>query len=95
MELVTDFMSSNIDILELAKFSYDDCLSNSFILLFQEGDENDVLPYWLSNTSALLCLLQRNLRSNGFMSAGSQRSAGSAGPNGRPVQVSLVVGLSF
>ncbi|EOA15895.1 hypothetical protein CARUB_v10003985mg [Capsella rubella] len=39
------------------------------------GDENSVLlPYWLSNASALLCLLQRNLRSNSFLNANAQRS---------------------
>ncbi|XP_062101076.1 myosin-15 [Humulus lupulus] len=43
------------------------------------GDENIVLPYWLSNASALLCLLQRNLKSNGFLTATPQRSAGSTG----------------
>ncbi|XP_027357060.1 myosin-15-like [Abrus precatorius] len=41
-------------------------------------DDDIVLPYWLSNTSALLCLLQRNLRSNGFLTATSQRYAGSS-----------------
>lgn len=46
------------------------------------GDENVTLPYWLSNASALLCLLQRNLRSSGFLTA-SQRSAGSSGLIGR------------
>ncbi|KAL2525675.1 Myosin-15 [Abeliophyllum distichum] len=51
--------------------------------VMKEGDEDATLPYWLSNTSALLCLLQRNLRSNGFMTATSQRSAGSTGLNGR------------
>lgn len=45
-----------------------------FICLFQGGDENSVLPYWLSNASALLCLLQRNLRSNSFLNANAQRS---------------------
>lgn len=60
----------------------------NFLMLFQEGKENDVLPYWLSNTSALLCLLQRNQQSNGFLTADSQCSAGSVGPNGRLVQVS-------
>ncbi|KAF5936449.1 hypothetical protein HYC85_027578 [Camellia sinensis] len=50
------------------------------------GDENVTLPYWLSNASALLCLLQRNLRSNGFLTATSQRSAGSSGLNGRVAQ---------
>ncbi|KAL3655801.1 hypothetical protein CASFOL_000197 [Castilleja foliolosa] len=54
--------------------------------VFKDGDEDATLPYWLSNTSALLCLLQRNLRSNGFLTAGSQRSAGSTGLNGKLVQ---------
>ncbi|KAK1354061.1 hypothetical protein POM88_047317 [Heracleum sosnowskyi] len=49
-------------------------------------DENSILPYWLSNASALLCLLQRNIRSNGFLSASSKRSAGSTGLNGRIAQ---------
>lgn len=43
------------------------------------GDENNTLPYWLSNASALLSILQRNLRSNGFLSAASNRSAGLSG----------------
>ncbi|KAJ0090740.1 hypothetical protein Patl1_13760 [Pistacia atlantica] len=47
------------------------------------GDENIILPYWLSNASALLCLLQRNLRSNGFLTATAQRTAGSTGLPGR------------
>ncbi|GAV80711.1 Myosin_head domain-containing protein/IQ domain-containing protein/DIL domain-containing protein [Cephalotus follicularis] len=47
------------------------------------GDENITLPYWLSNASALLCLLQRNLRSNGFLTTITQRSAGSSGLSGR------------
>ncbi|KAL5995333.1 hypothetical protein ACLOJK_025391 [Asimina triloba] len=38
------------------------------------GDENKILPYWLSNASTLLCLLQRNLRSNGFLTTPSRRS---------------------
>ncbi|CAN8327172.1 unnamed protein product [Cochlearia groenlandica] len=38
------------------------------------GDENNVLPYWLSNASALLCLLQRNLQSTSFLNANAQRS---------------------
>ncbi|KAK9081486.1 hypothetical protein Syun_030810 [Stephania yunnanensis] len=49
------------------------------------GDENNVLPYWLSNASALLCLLQRNLRSNGFLPA-PQRSGGYSGLTGRMIQ---------
>ncbi|KAB1219847.1 Myosin-15 [Morella rubra] len=43
------------------------------------GNENITLPYWLSNASALLCLLQRNLRSSGFLTTTAQRSAGSSG----------------
>ncbi|KAF8098341.1 hypothetical protein N665_0268s0010 [Sinapis alba] len=42
------------------------------------GDENSVLPYWLSNSSALLCLLQRNLRTNSFQNASAQRSGRAA-----------------
>ncbi|CAL0322684.1 unnamed protein product [Lupinus luteus] len=42
-------------------------------------DDGFVLPYWLSNTSALLCLLQRNIRSNGFLTTATQRHAGSPG----------------
>ncbi|KAK4761850.1 hypothetical protein SAY87_029734 [Trapa incisa] len=38
------------------------------------GDENITFPYWLSNASALLCLVQRNLRSNGFFNAYSERT---------------------
>ncbi|KAK9273704.1 hypothetical protein L1049_018514 [Liquidambar formosana] len=51
------------------------------------GDENITLPYWLSNASALLCILQRNLRSNGFLNTTSQRSAGSSALAGRVGQV--------
>ncbi|CAL9171600.1 unnamed protein product [Musa hybrid cultivar] len=47
-------------------------------------NEHDNLPYWLSNTSALLCLLQRNLRSNGFLA--TPRRSGSLGLNRRNVQ---------
>ncbi|KAK3153627.1 hypothetical protein QOZ80_2BG0178570 [Eleusine coracana subsp. coracana] len=38
-------------------------------------NENDILPYWLANTSALLCMLQRNLRSKGFITAPSRSSS--------------------
>uniref|UniRef100_A0A803LYP2 Uncharacterized protein n=1 Tax=Chenopodium quinoa TaxID=63459 RepID=A0A803LYP2_CHEQI len=50
------------------------------------GDENDTLPYWLSNVSALLCILQRCLRSNSFLNSASNRAAGSAGISGRFAQ---------
>lgn len=64
-----------------------------FLAVFQVEEENSILPYWLSNASALLCLLQRNIRSNGFLSASSKRSAGSTGLNGRITQVSFAVFL--
>ncbi|XP_021321162.1 protein OPAQUE1 isoform X3 [Sorghum bicolor] len=38
-------------------------------------NENDILPYWLANASALLCMLQRNLRSKGFIMAPSRSSS--------------------
>ncbi|KAF9615027.1 hypothetical protein IFM89_021598 [Coptis chinensis] len=53
------------------------------------GDQDYVLPYWLSNASTLLCLLQRNLRSNGFLSTPSQRSGGYSGFSGRMTQRTL------
>ncbi|XP_071696471.1 myosin-15 [Rutidosis leptorrhynchoides] len=49
------------------------------------GDEAVTLPYWLSNASALLCLLQRNFRSNGFLTPISQRPGASL-LNGRAAQ---------
>ncbi|KAK4854336.1 hypothetical protein QYF36_022466 [Acer negundo] len=48
-----------------------------------EGELIFLQTYWLSNSSALLCLLQRNLRSNGFLSASTQRTPGSTGLPGR------------
>ncbi|XP_066375076.1 protein OPAQUE1-like isoform X4 [Miscanthus floridulus] len=38
-------------------------------------NENDILPYWLANGSTLLCMLQRNLRSKGFIMAPSRSSS--------------------
>ncbi|KAM0836949.1 hypothetical protein ACQ4PT_061982 [Festuca glaucescens] len=55
------------------------------VLKAKEADGR--LPYWLSNTSALLCLLQKNLRSNGFFGTPSHRSNGSLGLGGRTGQV--------
>ncbi|MED6221447.1 hypothetical protein PIB30_054772 [Stylosanthes scabra] len=46
-------------------------------------DNGSVLPYWLSNASALLCLLQRNVRSNGFLTPTAHRHTGSSGFNSR------------
>ncbi|KAL8208635.1 hypothetical protein R6Q57_008047 [Mikania cordata] len=54
--------------------------------VLKEGDEGVTLPYWLCNASALLCLLQRNFRSNGFLTPISQRSGVSTLPNGRAAQ---------
>ncbi|XP_027081188.2 myosin-15 isoform X2 [Coffea eugenioides] len=67
------------------------------------GNEDTTLPYWLSNASALLCLLQKNLRSNGYLNANSHRSPGFTGLNGTVTHVSkspfkyigLEDGLSF
>lgn len=50
------------------------------------GDENITLPYWLSNASALLCLLQRNLRTTGFLIAAGQRSSGASALTARVMQ---------
>ncbi|PKA62171.1 DNA topoisomerase III [Apostasia shenzhenica] len=50
---------------------------------FKADNENDILPYWLSNASAFLCLLQRNLRSNGFFISHYRQSAGSLNLSGR------------
>ncbi|KAL2896921.1 Myosin-15 [Bienertia sinuspersici] len=52
----------------------------------KDEDENDTLPYWLANASALLCILQRCLKSNSFMNAASNRAVGSAGLSGRFAQ---------
>ncbi|XP_019443127.1 PREDICTED: myosin-15-like isoform X2 [Lupinus angustifolius] len=49
-------------------------------------DDGFVLPYWLSNTSVLLCLLQRNIRSNGFLTTATQRHTGSSGFTSRTGQ---------
>ncbi|KHN32166.1 Myosin-J heavy chain [Glycine soja] len=47
------------------------------------GDDDIVLPYWLSNTSALLCLLQRNLHSNVFLTTTAQLYTRSSGLTSR------------
>ncbi|GAB2275885.1 hypothetical protein Dimus_010629 [Dionaea muscipula] len=51
--------------------------------VLRAGDEIALLPYWLANASALLCLLQRNLRSNGFFNSASNRLTFSSGLSGR------------
>lgn len=67
----------------------------SLSLFCQVGDENVTLPYWLSNASALLCLLQRNLRSNGFFNASSERTLLASGLSERVVHVSKNVLFNF
>jgi myosin-5 len=58
------------------------------LLFLLQGEEADGrLPYWLSNTSALLCLLQKNLRSNGLFATPSGRSGGPLGIGDKIVQV--------
>ncbi|KAJ3695578.1 hypothetical protein LUZ60_000955 [Juncus effusus] len=56
------------------------------VVLKESEKENDVLPYWLSNTSALLCLLQKNLRSNGFLNTPARRSSGALSFGGKVFQ---------
>jgi len=58
--------------------------------MLQVRDDDIVLPYWLSNTSALVCLLQRNVRSNGFLTTTSQRYAGSSSLTSRIGHVSYL-----
>lgn len=48
--------------------------------------ERDILPYWLSNASALLCLLQKNLRSNGFPTTPTRQAVASMVFGGRMTQ---------
>jgi hypothetical protein len=54
-------------------------LGFSVFVSLQGNEADGRLPYWLSNTSALLCLLQRNLRSNGLFATPSRRSGGTLG----------------
>ncbi|KAJ4792755.1 myosin [Rhynchospora pubera] len=55
------------------------------VLKDKEEDIN-LLPYWLSNTSALLCLLQKNLRSNGFLTTPARRSVNTLSFGGKIMQ---------
>ncbi|XP_071684841.1 protein OPAQUE1 isoform X13 [Lolium perenne] len=43
--------------------------------ILKTENENDIFPYWLANASALLCQLQRNVRSKGFIMAPSRSSS--------------------
>lgn len=61
----------------------------SVLVSLQQNEADGRLPYWLSNTSALLCLLQRNLRSSGLFASAtpSRRASGALGVGGKIVQV--------
>ncbi|XXG40756.1 hypothetical protein AAC387_Pa01g1394 [Persea americana] len=61
-----------------------DCIIAGINDVLKVVDTN--LPYWLSNASALLCLLQRNLRANGLFSTPFRRSGGPSGLAGRMAQ---------
>ncbi|KAF8730217.1 hypothetical protein HU200_017194 [Digitaria exilis] len=54
--------------------------------VLKQDEADGRLPYWLSNTSALLCLLQKNLRSHGLFATPSRRSGGALGVGGKIVQ---------
>ncbi|XP_020256915.1 protein OPAQUE1-like isoform X3 [Asparagus officinalis] len=56
--------------------------------------ERDILPYWLSNASALLCLLLRNLRSNGFPSTPPRQAEASKGLGGSIIQGGRIMHVS-
>nr|CAB3451247.1 unnamed protein product [Digitaria exilis] len=58
----------------------------SVLVSLQQDEADGRLPYWLSNTSALLCLLQKNLRSHGLFATPSRRSGGALGVGGKIVQ---------
>ncbi|WVZ58808.1 hypothetical protein U9M48_009037 [Paspalum notatum var. saurae] len=52
-----------------------DFIIHTINAILKTENENDILPYWLANASALLCMLQRNLRSKGFIMAPSRSSS--------------------
>ncbi|KAF8723303.1 hypothetical protein HU200_021824 [Digitaria exilis] len=52
-----------------------DFIIHTINTILKTENENDILPYWLANASALLCMLQRNLRSKGFIMAPSRSSS--------------------
>eukprot|EP01018_Ginkgo_biloba_P007667 Gb_30020 [translate_table: standard] len=63
-----------------------DCLIQAILTEIEGQDNNIALSYWLSNTSTLLFLLQRNLRSNGFPSTPQHRLNASMTFMGRMTQ---------
>ncbi|KAL6642959.1 hypothetical protein ACP70R_021140 [Stipagrostis hirtigluma subsp. patula] len=52
-----------------------DFIIHTINTVLKTENENDILPYWLANASTLLCMLQRNLRSKGFIMAPSRSSS--------------------
>ncbi|KAG0499464.1 hypothetical protein HPP92_004155 [Vanilla planifolia] len=62
---------------EAEKTDIFDYVIDALNVAVKADNENDILPYWLTNASALLCLLQRNLRSNGFLIKRYRHSTGS------------------
>lgn len=52
---------------------YDASLNFEMRCIHQAQDNNDILGYWLSNTSSLLLLLQRTLKAGGAAGVAPQR----------------------
>nr|CAD1838020.1 unnamed protein product [Ananas comosus var. bracteatus] len=74
-------------VFEAERTSIFDYIIEALNSVLKVESENDILPYWLANTSTLLCLLQRNLRSNVFPSTPSQHSSWSLVLSGKTSQV--------
>jgi myosin-5 len=55
-------------------------------LIIEEKDDNDALSYWLSNTSTLIFLLQRNLKPSGVPITPQRHYPGSITFMGRMTQ---------
>ncbi|GMY38564.1 myosin-17-like isoform X2 [Fagus crenata] len=58
---------------EVERTSVFDCIIQTIALALDVPDSNDVLAYWLSNTSTLLFLLQHTLKATGAASLTPQR----------------------
>ncbi|KAG1367580.1 myosin-17 [Cocos nucifera] len=68
---------------EVERTSIFDHIIQSIGLAIEAQDNNDILGYWLSNSSTLLLLLQRTLKASGAASATPQRRRMSASLFGR------------
>uniref|UniRef100_A0A0D9XJC5 Myosin motor domain-containing protein n=1 Tax=Leersia perrieri TaxID=77586 RepID=A0A0D9XJC5_9ORYZ len=62
-------------VFEVERTTIFDFIIQNINTVLKTENENDILPYWLANASALLCLLQRNLRSKGYTAAPSRSSS--------------------